>query len=285
VTDKEVHLAKQTDKSIREEFERLLCDNGVFKFGSYGWLDFDTHDPELIGHAMWQTNPPLGWDFLLGNDNPASKPPQLKEWQKFLAIAGADFEGLMIAARLSVGLALYQRVLVGEDYFNEDNLLQVHLMGAMVALSTASDRLRDVFIHAVFHKPIKKYANGEYSAPFNEAIDFIKAESDPLASSLAKLPSLTKDVQVFRQMRNRIIHKLATVLGRQHHQLVNNPISIIDPVEYEKIPEEVLRDAAEKAEAERQRQISDDLEQPIRWYKLLIEMSNHVFIVEHMLRN
>jgi hypothetical protein len=40
----------------------------------------------------------------------------------------------------------------------------------------------------------------------------------------------------------------------------------------------------EQADAEYRERVSGDVERLVSWYKLLIDMSNHVFIVENRLR-
>jgi hypothetical protein len=135
---------------IREEITELLVNNEVYELQSYGWIDAHTHDPELVGHAMQQTDS-FAWRFLLAAiDSP--NPPQLNPWEKALAVSGGDFEGLMEAARISIGLMLFQDARVGENITAPDSFFSVHLMGAMFLLGAASDRLRDFFVSAVFHK-------------------------------------------------------------------------------------------------------------------------------------
>src|ERR1700752_3296412 len=98
---------------IREEIRTLLQANDIYELESYGWLDAynDIVDPELIGHPMRQRDS-FWWRFLFATDCP--NPPQLTPWEKSLVIADGDFEGLMEAARLSIGLMLFQRDKVGE---------------------------------------------------------------------------------------------------------------------------------------------------------------------------
>jgi hypothetical protein len=45
-----------TNKYIREEMTKLLHINHIYTLDSHGWIDADTYDPELVGHAMNQTD-------------------------------------------------------------------------------------------------------------------------------------------------------------------------------------------------------------------------------------
>ncbi len=41
---------------------------------------------------------------------------------------------------------------------------------------------------------------------------------------------------------------------------------------------------AEKIQAEHQRWIANSIDRPVQWYRTLIDVSNHVFIIENTLR-
>jgi hypothetical protein len=120
---------------------------------------------------------------------------------------------------------------------------EAHLMGAMFLLGAASDRLRDFFVSAVFHKiterprrrsgtstdyynkgRFKNDARSRYVTPFSEALyDTLANYDDPIASSVAKLPALADGIENFRLLRNDIVHVIATEEGRRQAHIVNNP--------------------------------------------------------------
>ena len=54
---------------LDQEASSLLTLNGVYDIGSYGWQSEKTEDPDYIGHAMWQVNPPCEteWENLFDN--------------------------------------------------------------------------------------------------------------------------------------------------------------------------------------------------------------------------
>ena len=275
-----------TNKYIREEMTRLLHTNHIYTLDSHGWIDADTHDPGLIGHAMNQLDS-LSWRFLDAATNSPS-PPQLEPWEKFLVISGGDFEGLMEAARLSMGLMLFQDALVKEDSTASDSFFPVHLMSAMMLLGSASDRLRDFFIAAVFHKNAEKYQTGKYkgekrswyTTPFNEARECLGNRPELPAASVSKLPDLAGQIHDFRRMRNETVHVIATELGRRQQRLVDDPPSApTDEFDWV-ITDEMLDKYSKEVETQHRNRISH----PMDWYRLLIDASNHVFIIENTLR-
>jgi hypothetical protein len=287
---------------IREEITKLLHAHNIYALESYGWIDAynEIPDPELVGHAM-QERDSFAWRFFLAAaDSPS--PPHLQEWEKALVIAGGDFEGLMEAARLSIGLMLYQDALVREDASAPDSFFAVHLIAAMLLLGTASDRLRDFFISAVFQKIterprrgpatapeyytdgmfIKRRDRSRYVTPFNEALYCpLLGHADPVATSAAALPALAERLENFRLMRHDVVHVLATEKGKQHQRLVRNPPSAHDDDgDFFEITDDMLKEATESADAEHHERIFA----PIRWYQLLVEGSHHVFVIENTLR-
>lgn len=202
-------------------------------------------------------------------------PEPLPPWKQFLAISGADFEGLMIAARLSIGLALFHRDGATGRSPAIDNFLQLHLMGATVALGSASDRIRDLFIATAFHQKTKAYGlerpgeskqakklRGSYRGPFDDALFRFgnRPDLNPMViASLEALPSTAEQVQEHRDTRNEIVHEIATEMGQRERWLIEQP--------------------AETEQASEMEAVAG----PIGWYKLLMTLSNHVFIAHNQL--
>jgi hypothetical protein len=177
------------DDALRKEIEKLLNEAAVYNFGAYGWLDAYTADPEYIGHAMWQVEPSLDFDSFNGDRQPQAAIP---DWQQWLAISGADLVGLMNAARMSIGLFLFQAKLSEGALFNTE-FYDLHQMSAIIYLATASERLREFFIAAAFRKSKKAYnkgvqykgqERGGYVIPFEEAKDSFALLSDELLDPL-----------------------------------------------------------------------------------------------------
>src|ERR1700722_16864820 len=106
-------MIKEINKAMRQEMEVVLNAASIWHIDAIGWLNADDMDPEFIGHAMWQTDRPLDDDWSTFNARrptkeqaPSIQPPE--EWTKVIAVSGVDFEGLMKAARMSIGLFLIQ---------------------------------------------------------------------------------------------------------------------------------------------------------------------------------
>lgn len=289
--------AKTATDILRQQLESLLAKRGIYKLSSYGWSGPDEYDNETIGHAMWQTDS-LYFRFLQAHFSATHangpKPRILEPWEQFLVQSGGDFEGLVEAARLSIGLTLFQRQATDRDHYGESSLFQVHLISSMVLLSTASDRLRDLFIAAVFHVTTGQFENARADADGLRARDERKAawysgpfyEADQLAAvygieAFRALPAMADRMFEFRSVRNQTVHSIATELGRQQRELAKRktPDRVAEAYSYEEVQK-----WREKADLEYRERIETDVAQLIDWYKLLIVMSNDVFIIENTLR-
>jgi hypothetical protein len=271
---------------MREQMTKLLHANDIYAFDAYGWIDADTHDPEMVGHAMHQVDS-LSWRFreaAMACPNPL----RLERWAQRLVISGGDFEGLMKAARLSIGVMLFQDSLVTDHIDASDSLFQLHLMSAMILLNIASDRLRDFFIAAAFRKTTGEYTGDykksqnkrpSYSKPFHQARERLQ---HPLSAPAGRLCGLAGKIQKFRSGRNEIVHDVATELGRLEELLVDNPPSRAheDQFDWEEITDEMIQRFSEETKVAHQKRIS----YPMDWYRLLIDASNYVFIIENTLR-
>src|SRR5690242_3469135 len=61
---------------VDKEAEQCLDRASVYHVSAYGWLDADSVDPEYIGHAKWQLEPPFEPDFpALFDEGPAESKP------------------------------------------------------------------------------------------------------------------------------------------------------------------------------------------------------------------
>jgi hypothetical protein len=83
--------------SFRREVESVLNEAFVYDIGSYGWLNENDADPELVGHAMWQTDQPSIDHNALFGETPVRRRPQ--EVEKDILTAGEDFCGVMQISR------------------------------------------------------------------------------------------------------------------------------------------------------------------------------------------
>jgi len=288
-------VTHQLDEVLRTEAEDLLHEACIWEFSSYGWLSADDVDPEFVGHAMWQTNAPL--DELLElsvygshSRSGSGAAPQPPAWQRMLALEGVDFGGLMQAARMSIGLFLIQAKLSRDNPFNKDDLFDLHWMSSVVYLSTASERIRALFIAAAFRKSAKDYAKGKYNGqkrsryktPFIEAMDTLANPSPEVVEALAKAPSLADEICQLRDKRNELIHELATAIGQRERALLDQRPLAAQPHNLD-FPS--LQKAIKENEARHKAQLAETIKQLAKWYELLVRASNEVFIVEHYRRS
>src|ERR1035441_4590134 len=87
--------------SLESAARELLHTAGVYDIGSYGWLNENDVDPDLVGHAMWQLDQPLARPL----DDPFDERPVLERpspRDKQVLVAGEDFCGMMRLARSSI---------------------------------------------------------------------------------------------------------------------------------------------------------------------------------------
>jgi hypothetical protein len=293
------HMAASTRQKnqrarVQEAITNLLHENQLYAIGAYGWSGPDDVDSETVGHAMWQTDGPTDALLESGMAHGRARTPQVTKWQILCSIAGADFEGLMIAARLSIGHALYQIRTLGERLDAEDSLASVHLLSAAMTLGAASDRLRDLFIAAVFQKTSRAYDRSTgpgaterrlFDTPFREARTLGK-DLPKFEDALPKLERLAMDNLPFRTARNKLVHELATELGRQRQAAIRNLNDArADSSAWEKLTDADFKAMKVQAEADDARKIAEALDPPMAWYRLLVETANEVFIVENVLRN
>jgi hypothetical protein len=269
---------------IRGEVERLLLDKQIFSFRDYGILPY----PIFVGYTLWQRDRPLlpSGDML----NPeAYQDSDLQSWQRSIVMSGADFEGLVDAARLSIGLALVDYGSAERSTWATDTFFHLHVMTSMILLGAASDRLRDLFVATVFKKTAEQYAQGKfneqnrtwYVTPFNEATGYASEYGDPVASALETLPDLAERVQKFRTLRNEIVHDIGTKFG--HRQKTS--FDIVRMIRTGGLRDVKIRILdAEDSKADHMKAIDEEVSRPIAWFKLLISMGSYVLVVENKLR-
>jgi hypothetical protein len=282
--------SKELSEAIRAEMESALIAAGVWEIGSMGWVDAETMDPETVGHAMWQTDPPLDIDWTTfaarhARAEPPGPPPA--EWLKLLAISGADFEGLIKAARLSIGLFLIQTKIIRTTEFSDDDFFELHWMSAVIYLATAAERLREFFVAAAFRQTQAEYrARGRcyrdqerarYATPFLEALELFR--SSELSSELEKLNGMASSIQTIRDKRNELVHELATSMGHRERQRLSEQHQRRAPTRDVSFAE--MQAAVVVMKDERTDRMAKTTKELADWYALLLSASNEVFVVEH----
>lgn len=282
--------------ALKREVQIALKEADINEVGSYGWLNESEADPEFIGHAMWQVDaPPLDQSELFG-EGPVQRRP--KDIEKEILTSGEDFEGLMAASRLSIGLALIWKSQAQENPINESAFFWLHHTDAFLKLAIASDRLRDLLVIACTGVPPKRYKKGRedppltYVTPFDNAGILIAKRGiadQHLIRPVGALPDVARKLAQFRVQRNAIVHDVATRMA----EFVGNTVIVLQErydQQQTEGPQPKVTNGAERFKRGKERraeielEINHAMEEIKEWYTLLIQASNYVFQVEYWTR-
>jgi hypothetical protein len=286
-----VEAGSRNEALLREMNDRLHAAR-IWRFDSYGWQDADTPDPEFVGFAMWQTAPAVDDLFMFNARQMIKPPPNPSAWAQLIAVSGADFEGLMNAARMSIGLLLVHGKPEKEFDFIADSFSDLHWMSSIIYLATSSERLREFFIVAAFRMDQAKYMGkkGDYdgatrkqfTTPFNEGFDLLALRDPKLIEPLTKLKSLAAEIETIRRRRNTLIHELATALGRDQRENLKISSRVKEPRSFDYATFMATVDERRK---ERDEKFKGGINQLSEWWELLVRAANEAFIFEHYRRN
>lgn len=281
---------------LDQEVGDLLSSHDLYDIGDYGWLSEDTVDPDYSGHAIWQTSPPIerDWEYLFGKAPIGHRPT---EKEKRLTVAGSDFEGLMRASRLSIGLCLLHKSIAMKKVLEDNHYFWLHHTDSIIQLNMASDRIREYFLVSFFGKTLDEYKkegknNHRFVTPFNQVRDqYENNQVDKNISNIvAALPDIAAQIYSFRKSRNGIVHEISTKLGKFHKEFVESQQHAFDSNHVPKTAKdepdhETIRIRHEKIEKEHKQELCEASKIIIKWYKILIKFSSYVFELEHWLRN
>jgi hypothetical protein len=281
-----------------ESLERAVLDalesRKVYDIGSYGWSGPDEMDPDYIGHAMWQTDPPnIDFEALQGA-SPVRRRPDVIE--KEVLTLGEDFYGLMQASRLSIGHMLLWTPSVLKSIVSECSFFWAHYIDVYVKLAMASERLRDLLIVACTSGLPAAYENGpsrtrKYVSPFKDAGKLLSnraIETVSVNDSLRALPGLAARIYPFIGKRNAIVHDVATELAAVVSDSVRRLQTQFDEEQRNgfaprRFDAAALSEAV-ASDADRRQNIEGLVKDVVDWHRLLIDASNHVFRIEHCSR-
>lgn len=266
---------------------------GIYDIGSYGWLNENDVDDEYVGHAMWQLQQPLAHAL---EDPFGERAVQVRptERDKQVLVAGEDFCGMRLA-RMSIGLALLWRKHRPSHPLEDYPYFWLHHTDAVLKLSVAADRLREVMIVActggsvsAFERQGKKTT--WYVAPFEQATALLEARgvmNPKAAGPIASLPKLAHQIYTYVARRNRIVHEVATRMA----QLTRDETEALQK-RYDReqkdghiafVPMREIPDYQDLADAQ-QAELDQAATAICDWYKTMIDASNNVFQVEYWSR-
>lgn len=248
---------------LDEEMRQFFNERGLYELNQYGWLSDGEQDPEYLGHAIWQENPP--------------------ELKKLVGL-GDEFANLMRSARHSLGFACLYHDATDTLMNDSGYSFSYHFADTTNKLHLASDRIREFFVAAFtqrFHDgepwpPVGEVVQDEkgsdhFLAPFQQIRDEVaagKAVSIPLGECLAALLPLVEEIA-----RNRSVNQDPF----RHQKLFHNRISAAIANLAMGYPDEALADDLSRAGDSTSRELVD-------WYDALVKASNQVFMAEHLLR-
>jgi len=190
---------------LDEELRLFLNDKEVYEINQYGWQTDNRPDPEYLGLAMWQTEPPT--------DAHTEDPTFPQARTQAILKNGREFEDLMKSARHSIGLShLYHK--------NPDGMSPCsgyHFSDTAMKLSIAADRLRELFIVAFGTKNTPIALSGTptqqlrmFCRPFMQTRNKLSGKRDQnneLFTCLTELLPLVDRVNFYRNSPKFALHR------------------------------------------------------------------------------
>lgn len=252
---------------LEEELRLFLNAEEIYDINQYGWLQDDRPDPEYMGFAMWQMEPPSARHKI---SNISGKPrPLSKKNSATIFKTGLAFKELMQSARHSIGLTYLYR----NDYDNPCYCFNYHFSDAAMKLTLATDNLRKLFIDVFRVLPDLdiKGKNRSFCRPFQQTRDKLAENCDCYEELLACIDTLLPLVELISA------HRKAGLTYHSEQLSTTNNISLI--TDNKETRTRKLKEQKSGLDGDTvTRGISD-------WYKLLIKTSNQVFMTEYLIRN
>jgi len=249
---------------LDEELRNILNDLGLYEIAQYGWLGDEEQDSEYRGHAVWQNTPP--------------------ELPKLVKL-GSEFTNLMRSSLHSLGLSYLYQDTSTTSLSDYSDGFSFYFSDTVNKLNLATDRIRE-FLIAAFIREVPwgaktwsisgKLIRGEgffnnFRHPFRQIKDEVEAWTGgdtPLGECLAKLQPLVEKIARYRA----------------EHQDSNNYLNIFQDYVTSAAtnsalgyPDDALADSPAKPKDSLLRELGI-------WYLDLVEISNQVFLAEHLLR-
>jgi hypothetical protein len=265
---------------LDEELRLFLNAKGIYELNQYGWLTNDRPDPEYIGLAMWQTEPPTSRNKIT-NIRDHLKPPSFSQAEMGRIFkTGLEFEELMKSARHSIGL----NHLFHENATDLSQCSSYHFSDTVMKLDMATARLRDLFIDAfsVFLGfDIKDEDTHLPCSPTEQRLVFcrpFKKIRDKLAKDPAQYGELLCCVENLILLVEQTPLKRVDKREQNNEKFMpgNNFSATISDFNKRTDP----REPHDPILAEETATISIS-----KWYKHLVRESNQVFLAEYLLRN
>ncbi|MEN8142447.1 MAG: hypothetical protein ABFQ82_02485 [Thermodesulfobacteriota bacterium] len=269
---------------LDEELRTFLNDKGIYEINQYGWLIDDSPDPEYLGLAMWQAEPPDRRSAPTIGPGPQGKPKSAIDLAKVFA-AGREFEALMQTARQSIGFAFLYHETAEPLTDNLNFCFRHHYSDTVMKLNRATECLREMFINA-FAYHLKRSYQKDLSAQSGASRDAHNRFCQPFLEAKAKLaetPDYYEEVlDCFKELLPLI--EQASFFRIDGLEISGNHSFFQDAS---------LGDISLNCHSN---MLSENDEQPplvkdffpdeiIQWYKTLVKTGNQVFLAEYLLRD
>lgn len=264
---------------LDEELRTFLNDKGIYELNQYGWLMDDSPDPEYLGLAMWQREPP-------GRRSAPITGPLLPGVDMAeIAAAGKEYEIYMQTARQSIGFTFLYHETSRTLADNLDFCFWHHYADTVMKLNLATECLRKMFInafdsHVEFSLPNNlpraasnpRDTHNYFCRPFHEA-----------AGKLAEAPEYYEEIlDCFNDLLPLVEQ---TSFSRLDGLEISSNKSFFQDACLGDISlngqPEMLFEGKEQPSL-----VSDSVPHDItQWYKTLVKTGNQVFLAEYLIRN
>lgn len=264
---------------LDEELRIFLNNKEIYEINQYGWSLDGNPDPEYMGLAMWQVEPPI--DYCEISDSAVTNFPHLNRHHDLAGIfkKGVEFKELMKSARHSIGLTY----LYSDDDGEICAGLNFNFSDTVMKLGMATERLRELFGEA-----FSLFAGIDCDDQDVVANNYLQEPNDIFCRQIMHIKNrLAEKADCYGQLLSCVekllpIMAQAYVRGREGHDRRNEDF----PVEQFLL---AATDEPDVGGATKQEEsiaegsaIIDGISE---WYKLLIEAGNQVFLAEYLLRN
>jgi hypothetical protein len=173
-------MAKRKAKSndlldrLQEQIHKSLNAEGIYSVLDYAWEGENTSADDYVGLAMWCTDAPFEPDWFAWN---RTKPPSMPTKQ--------------------------------------DETFWEYSAGAALWLNIAADRIREYYVMARFGQTPDEYEAQDRRNSFMKPFCVYEADEAPKAKQAAfDLRSDAKKLEQRRNVRNKIVHEVASCQGR-----------------------------------------------------------------------
>lgn len=277
---------------LDERAIKALHSHSIYSPSAVGWLNQHDPNPELIGYAMWAMNAPPDTDF---DEFGLPTYSGLDKSTKAKILAGEDFTTFLELSWRGIGLTLLYVEHQGHPISSQEDITWYHLVSCFVALTIASDRIRDLFLQAAYQVKLRQFSEKiislqqfkkekirRFSFPFEYHLsEELDSGSRRMSTLRHRLVEHANIIEPLRTYRNNLVHKIASQQAVAVQELIRRSSSAIETIESIEPSSEILMNRSLSHDDEIWRRMSDIK----TMYNSLIRIGSDVFELEYLLRN